>query len=78
MPTSHYWLEGLSLSRQDGCGDEEPEEPELFAGDDSRRLLRGGGESDSTLLERRRGVDDSEEELLELDSLRSRLLRLGV
>ena len=34
-------LEGLSLSRQDGCGDEseEPEEPELFAGDDDPRLL---------------------------------------
>ena len=77
MPHAHYWG-GLSLSRQLGCGDEEPEEPELFAGGDSRRVLRGGEESDSTLLVRR-GVDDSEEDLLELDSsVRSRLLRLGV
>ncbi|GEM_PF-2139075 len=34
MPTLQ--LEGLSLSRQDGCGDEEPE---LFAGEEDRRLL---------------------------------------
>ncbi len=61
---------GLSLSRQEGVGDEESEEgEELLAGGVYRRLLLVGvEESDSTLLERRRGRADEDDSLLELDS----------